>query len=86
MSSSSYGVSASDGMDWDPEPEVRVAAVGTNKQRAKHVSQDVLRVRRRKRLCLRCGHPGHRIDECSFLPPLELRQRTVDLRADDDSS
>jgi hypothetical protein len=70
--SSSYGDSTADGMDWDPEPEVKISTVGI-KKRAKLVSRAVLLARKKKGLCLRCGHLGHRIHACAFLEPLGLR-------------
>lgn len=70
--SKGYGVadatSYDTGMDWETAPEVRVAsASGTH---AKRVSKDVLEARKKNGACLRCGNTGHRIRECTYLPPI----------------
>lgn len=80
-------------MDWETAPEVRVASTGIH--RAKRVSKEAIEARRAKGLCLRCGQTGHRIRDCTFLPPGEddkpvgvnasrIRQIGPDLEDDSD--
>lgn len=75
------------GMDWEVAPEVRVAALGAESKglRAKRVSKDVLEARRANGLCLRCGNTGHRIRDCSYLPPVKVNASRLFLPELDDN-
>lgn len=70
------------GMEWETAPEVRVGSVsGTH---AKRVSKDVIEARKRKGSCLRCGNDGHRIRDCTFLPPIQSDVKTSFVRRFDE--
>ena len=57
-------------MDWEPAKPARVNnMMARNMKRATWVSREVLEQRKKKGLCIRCGHKGHRSTKCSFLPP-----------------
>ena len=57
-----------DTMDWEPTRSSNTTA--GSRKRAKWVSKETLDFRMQKNLCLRCGRPGHRAADCSFLPPI----------------
>jgi adenine-specific DNA methylase len=67
------------GMEWETTPEARVAS--TSGTYAKRVSKDVIEARRSKGLCLRCGNSGHRIRDCTFLPPTRPEVKVFTARA-----
>src|SRR6266536_2643820 len=69
------------GMDWETAPEVRVASA--SRTHAKRVSKDVIEARKSKGLCLRCGNAGHRIRECTYLPPTGPEASVFAARPDD---
>ena len=69
-------------MDWETAPEVHVASIGASRTHAKRVSRDVVEARKSKGLCLRCGNAGHRIRECTYLPPTGLEVRVSTARSD----
>lgn len=50
-------------MDWEPTKLTTV-----NTQRATWVSKETLAYRKKKGLCMRCGHKGHITPKCSYLP------------------
>ena len=70
------------GMDWETAPEVRVASNGASGTHAKRVSKDVIEARKAKGLCLRCGNAGHRIRECTYLPPVGMEVSVFAARPD----
>lgn len=53
-------------MDWEP---TRSASVKIQEKRATWVSKDTLAYRKKKGLCMRCGHKGHISPQCNYLPP-----------------
>ena len=63
-------------MDWEPTKATkthRAALDNTtpmNGRRATWVSLETIAFRRNKNLCLRCGHAGHRITDCSYAPAI----------------
>ena len=57
---------------------------GNGAPRAKWVSQEVRAARQAAGACIRCGHKGHFVAECTFAPatrPAPQGQRRVDIRA-----
>ena len=59
-----------DDMDRSPTTNVTVSVTtATTKRRTKWVSQEVIDGRRVKRACFRCGMAGHKVGNCSLLPP-----------------
>lgn len=65
-------------MDWEPASSATINNMETNNvKRAAWVSKEVLEQRRKRDLCVRCGHKGHRSKKCSFLPPLKPKLTTL---------
>lgn len=63
-------------MDWEP---VKASVTGINegtRERAAWVKKDVLVFRKKKGLCVRCGHRGHIAPNCSFLPPVNPNMKS----------
>jgi hypothetical protein len=61
-----------DAMDWEPTKISRAAQQQNERlqgKRAKWVSQEEWRARRKEGRCLRCGRTGCQIAECPLLPP-----------------
>lgn len=57
-------------MDWEP---IKSTVTGTQEgpaRRATWVKKETLAFRKKKGLCVRCGHRGHAAPNCNFLPPL----------------
>ena len=64
---------ASDMMDWTKTSTVR---------RARWVSEEELKARKKAGACLRCGIREHRIKDCRFLPPIRpTRAAAVDMKS-----
>ena len=61
--------STTDEIDWSATTNVAAATTVTTNRRAKWVSQEVINERRAKGACFRCGIAGHKVGNCSFLPP-----------------
>lgn len=57
-------------MDWEPTKSNTISnpAKTTNRKRATWVTKEAIAVRREKGLCLRCGRPGHMLNNCNLLP------------------
>lgn len=70
------GRSHGGGMEWETTPEIRLATSSTGTA-AKWVSKETIQARKKQGLCIRCGLPGHRIPDCEYLPPKELRVAAV---------
>lgn len=79
-------------MDWESVNSATINSMEAKTvKRATWVSKEVLEQRRKKNLCVRCGHKGHRSKKCSFLPPqkpkatnLNTAQMTEDEGEDDE--
>ena len=59
-------------MDWEPTKISRAVQQQNERlqgKRAKWVSQEEWRARRKESRCLRCGRTGCQIAECPLLPP-----------------
>lgn len=59
-------------MDWEPTT-LRTNQSQVQGRRAKWVAKEVLDYRKSSGLCLRCGNTGHRIANCTRLPPEKPR-------------
>ena len=66
-------------MDWESTKVAKGKGLANNcgcrgqdhvcgRKRAKWVSQDTMDYRKKSRACLRCGHAGHMVKDCQFLP------------------
>ena len=70
--------STTDEMDWSPTTNVAASVTtATTKRRAAWVSQKVIDERRAKGACFRCGMAGHKVGNCSFLPPRRPVQAAI---------
>jgi hypothetical protein len=64
--------SVAEPMDWEPTKTNRATTVEkpAKKRAATWVNSETISFRKANNLCLRCGHAGHRIKDCSFDPPV----------------
>jgi hypothetical protein len=74
--------SSKDVMEWEPTSRTNQLHNNNNQRRAKWVTKDVIENRKKIRACLRCGHKGHMIYDCAFLPAVNpdrpARVQTMD--------
>lgn len=63
-------------MDWEPIKSASTETRGAFTKRATWVSKETLTFRKKKGLCVRCGHKGHIAPNCKLLPPLNKNLNT----------
>lgn len=71
-------ITTAEPMDWEPTaPITSNQMVVRNGRHAKWVSEATITFRKQRGLCLRCGHQGHMIRDCPFLPAARTTQAKV---------
>lgn len=70
-------------MDWEPTKS-NFSNSQDFKQgpRAQWVDRETLALRRKKKLCVRCGNQGHIPPQCKFLPPLKPISKITTIKTD----
>lgn len=70
-------------MDWEPTKSNFSSSQDDRKgPRARWVDRETLTLRKKKKLCIRCGNQGHFAPQCKFLPPLKPESKITATKAE----